>query len=78
MAPDWPGRDAFRTAVAQTLGSGVPLRLGDLAVNGSDLKAAGLPAGPELGRTLRRLLDAVLEDPSRNTRERLLELAVRR
>ena len=76
--PTWPDRDAFRAAVEETLGSGVPLGLGDLAVNGEDLKAAGLPAGPELGQTLRRLLDAVLDDPAQNTRERLLKLASRR
>jgi len=69
-------RDAFHAAIEATLGSGVPLGLGDLAVNGEDLKKAGLPAGPELGRTLRRLVDLVLEDPARNTRERLLELAL--
>jgi tRNA nucleotidyltransferase/poly(A) polymerase len=72
-----PDRDRFRFSVESILGSGVPLSLGDLAVNGEDLKAAGLPAGPELGQTLRRLLDLVLDDPSQNTRERLLRLAVR-
>jgi len=73
--PANPGREAFRAAVEVTLGSGVPLGLGDLAIGGDDLKTAGLPPGPELGRTLRRLLDLVLDDPARNTRERLLELA---
>lgn len=75
--PPSPARDAVRAAIEATIDSGVPLSLGDLAVSGDDLKAAGLPAGPELGATLRRLLDAVLEDPGQNTRERLLELAVR-
>ena len=46
-----------------------------LAITGADLLALGIPAGPELGRLLSRLLDAVLEDPARNTRERLLALA---
>jgi hypothetical protein len=35
----------------------------------------GFPAGPEIGQTLRRLLDVVVDDPSRNTRDVLLELA---
>jgi tRNA nucleotidyltransferase (CCA-adding enzyme) len=52
-----------------------PIELADLAVDGEDLVAAGIPAGPALGRTLQRLLDAVLEDPARNTRDVLLELA---
>ena len=49
-----------------------PLTLADLAVNGSDLIAAGVRAGPEVGETLQRLLAEVLEDPARNTREYLL------
>jgi tRNA nucleotidyltransferase (CCA-adding enzyme) len=48
---------------------------GQLAITGADLLALGIPAGPELGRLLTRLLDAVLEDPSRNTRDGLLALA---
>ena len=31
--------------------------------------------GPQIGELLRRLLEAVLDDPSQNTRERLLALA---
>lgn len=49
-----------------------PHRLGDLAVGGDDLKALGFTEGPELGRALRALLDDVVEDPARNTREALL------
>jgi tRNA nucleotidyltransferase (CCA-adding enzyme) len=49
-----------------------PLALGDLAVNGDDLIAAGVRPGPDVGETLQRLLADVLEDPSRNTREHLL------
>ncbi len=48
---------------------------GQLAVSGADLLALGIPAGPELGRLLTQLLDAVLDDPTRNTRESLLLLA---
>jgi tRNA nucleotidyltransferase (CCA-adding enzyme) len=46
-----------------------------LAVGGADLLALGVPGGPELGRLLSRLLDAVLDDPALNTREALLALA---
>ncbi|HEX5435528.1 MAG TPA: CCA tRNA nucleotidyltransferase [Gemmatimonadaceae bacterium] len=52
-----------------------PVELSDLAVDGSDLQAVGIPAGPELGRVLDQLLDVVIEDPARNAREPLLELA---
>jgi putative nucleotidyltransferase with HDIG domain len=53
-----------------------PLTLADLAVNGRDVMAAlGIPPGPRVGQILARLLEAVLEDPSLNTREKLLQLA---
>lgn len=55
---------------------GEPTSRGGLAVSGADLLRLGVPAGPELGRLLSRLLDAVLEDPALNTREALLALAV--
>jgi tRNA nucleotidyltransferase/poly(A) polymerase len=49
-----------------------PHRLEDLAVDGSDLLELGYTEGPELGRALAALLDAVVDDPSLNTREQLL------
>ena len=49
-----------------------PLRLKDLAVSGDDLLAAGVRPGPDVGAALARLLDLVLEDPARNTRDYLL------
>jgi len=52
--------------------AGDPLSLADLSVKGDDLIAAGVRAGPEIGETLARLLEDVLEDPTRNTREQLL------
>ena len=54
-----------------------PHRLADLAVDGSDLIELGYREGPELGRTLESLLDAVVDDPSLNTREQLLQRARR-
>jgi putative nucleotidyltransferase with HDIG domain len=52
-----------------------PHRLGDLAIDGSDLLALGYREGPELGALLSGLLDDVVEDPSRNRKEWLLERA---
>ena len=46
-----------------------------LAVTGSDLIAAGWQPGKELGQVLNRLLDLVLEDPTLNKKEKLLEIA---
>ena len=52
-----------------------PHRLTDLAVDGSDLIELGFAEGPGLGAALDALLDAVVDDPSLNTREQLLERA---
>jgi len=47
-----------------------------LAVDGHDLqRELGLPPGPEIGRVLDSLTEAVLDDPTRNEREALLALA---
>ena len=46
-----------------------------LAISGGDLRAAGVEPGPRMGQILDRLLEAVLEDPGRNTRDQLLALA---
>ena len=51
------------------------IEIGDLQVDGEDLAAAGVPKGPQLGSTLKRLLEAVIENPVLNTREALLRLA---
>ena len=50
--------------------------LKQLAVTGHDLMDAGIPAGPELGNILNHLLEAVIEDPQKNERERLIEQAL--
>ena len=59
-------------AVAAIRAKNPPLGLKDLAVKGDDLIAAGVRPGPDVGEMLTRLLDEVLEDPARNTREYLL------
>ncbi len=53
-----------------------PITLGDLAVDGDDLRAAGIESGRMIGETLARLLDEVLADPTRNRRELLLASAL--
>ena len=51
-----------------------PVEVSDLAVNGDDLLKVGI-TGKRLGETLRSLLKYVLEDPSRNTQDALLQRA---
>jgi hypothetical protein len=58
----------------EILGAGDCLSLKDLAVTGKDLIDAGVKPGPELGEILSGMLEQVLEDPSKNTKEYLLTL----
>ena len=52
-----------------------PVTLAALAIDGNDLKELGLRPGPEFGRILEACLDAVIEDPKLNERDRLVEFA---
>jgi tRNA nucleotidyltransferase (CCA-adding enzyme) len=44
----------------------------DLALTGHDLMRLGYTEGPVLGQILRRLVEVVLDDPAKNTREFLI------
>ncbi len=57
---------------------GDPVTIGDLAIDGNDLKRLGLRPSPEFASILEHCLEAVLADPEINRRERLLELVRRR
>lgn len=48
------------------------LQIKDLAVNGKDLMALGIPAGPQLGKILEALLEAVQNDQLPNEKSALL------
>lgn len=67
----WP----WKALMQRVRDRGDPLTRADLAVTGNDLTEAGIAPGPTLGECLETLLAAVVEDPSRNTREELLALA---
>ena len=54
--------------------SGACYCINDLALQGKDLLAYGIPQGAELGETLQTLLAHVIEHPEANEREILLEL----
>lgn len=54
-----------------------PVDLRDLAVDGDDLRQAGITPGPRLGKILLSLLELVLADPRLNTRDQLLTEARR-
>jgi tRNA nucleotidyltransferase (CCA-adding enzyme) len=69
------GLDELRARAAAMVATG-PLDASQLAISGDDLVTElGILPGPEIGRLLTKLLEAAIDDPSRNERERLLELA---
>ena len=64
---------ALMRRVRQLLREAPPLELSDLAIGGAELRALGIPPGPLFGQILQELLELVLDDPSLNTREQLIE-----
>lgn len=64
----------IRMLCSQIRERGDCLSLKDLAVKGADLIEAGIKPGKELGTLLNQMLEAVLEDPEMNEKERLLGL----
>ncbi|HEY1554888.1 MAG TPA: hypothetical protein VGF94_08645 [Kofleriaceae bacterium] len=64
---------ALAAETRRILAAGEPLAVGDLAIDGKELMAALDQApGPAIGRILAMLLERVIEDPARNTRDQLL------
>ena len=61
--------------VADIHARGEAVNRAGLAVSGRDLAEAGVAPGPAMGRILDALLDEVLDDPGRNTRDYLLTRA---
>lgn len=57
------------------LEEGNAVTIKDLNINGGDLMKNGIPAGKILGDILNELLDRVLEEPSLNDNQTLLEIA---
>lgn len=74
----WTARGATELASAARtiLDRGDALASGELAVTGSDLMSElGMQPGREIGQLLAALLEAVLDEPERNTREGLIAIA---
>jgi len=73
--PQNGGLDELRARVGVELATS-PLNAGQLAVRGDDLiRELDVRPGPIVGRLLAELMEAVLDDPSRNQRGMLLEMA---
>ncbi len=69
-ADGWLG---LQERLEREIANGAPLTVKDLAINGHDLQRLGIPPGPKMGRLLAHMLDRVLDDPSRNTPETLID-----
>ena len=63
---------AWESIYSRIIEDGDCLGLKDLKVNGQDLIDRGMKPGREIGITLRRMLEDVLQYPSHNTEDYLL------
>jgi tRNA nucleotidyltransferase (CCA-adding enzyme) len=67
--------DSQRGLVEQARSVQAPTSQSALAINGNDVIALGIKAGPAVGQILRRLTDDVVEDPSLNQPDLLKQRA---
>jgi tRNA nucleotidyltransferase (CCA-adding enzyme) len=65
----------FDTLLSSELRKMATPSYGKLAINGEDLKGMGVKPGPGMGRLLKQLEEIIIDDPSKNVRDTLLELA---
>ena len=73
MQPERAADFAALSELAERLDAdGVCCRVSQLAVNGRDLMAAGVPAGPGIRKVLEALLDGVIREEYPNERQALL------
>ena len=77
VAADPRGLDTLRRRMEDFVAKEAALGIKDLAIGGNDLAALGFPRGPVMGRILAELLEAVLDDPELNEKERLADIARR-
>ena len=75
LVREQPETAGLARRISQEMQAHAVLSLKDLCVNGRDLQAEGIPAGPLMGKVMQSLFSAVLEDPRRNRKESLLEMA---
>src|SRR5271169_3674948 len=72
------GLAAFAARVSAVLEAGRAFTVRQMAADGIDVMTRlGLPPGPQVGIILEELLQAVLDDPSMNEKEKLLQIAER-
>jgi tRNA nucleotidyltransferase (CCA-adding enzyme) len=65
--------EAFRAIAKDVIAQKQCFSIHDMAVNGNDLMAEGVPQGPELGALLQKLFELVLDKKIPNDKEALME-----
>jgi tRNA nucleotidyltransferase (CCA-adding enzyme) len=65
----------LRNLIAEIMAEKACLTIKDLAIDGKDLQSIGIPAGPEMGKVLNRLLEMVQDELIPNEKEALLAAA---
>jgi hypothetical protein len=71
----WPLLSDFKNRIDSILEKRQAFTVKDLEVHGDDLASIGIPRSREMGAMLEYLLEAVLDDPTLNTKESLINLA---
>jgi tRNA nucleotidyltransferase (CCA-adding enzyme) len=75
-SPDLEALAGLKAHVERVLAAGAAFNIKDLRIDGRALmQELGMKPGPDIGRILKALLEEVVEDPSKNQREALLERA---
>ncbi len=64
--------EVLKEAYLKVKEAGDCINIKDLAITGSDVIKAGVPAGPGVGAVLKALLEEVLDDPAKNNKDYLL------
>ena len=64
--------EVLKEAYLKVKEAGDCINIKDLAITGSDVIKAGVPAGPKVGAVLKALLEEVLDDPAKNNKDYLL------
>ncbi len=67
--------DDLRQRIKFVSAQGDAISVKDLAISGNDIVQTGIQPGPIIGLILKEILEAVIDDPSLNTKEKLVGIA---
>jgi len=66
--------EAFENRISEVREKEMAIKISDLDINGEDLEEIGVEKGPKMGEILAKLLEEVIEDPTLNRKNVLVEL----